>query len=181
MIDSKKTEELARRMLDKENELFFDEDEIGSEEYNEAMKRTEDIIHYLNTSPLFTLKSKKDSEGENVLYVTMNQEEVGKHEHKEIFNEMIENWKKYYDEEVRESDGLWAEDIKQTGVLEEKDFLEILDAGDDIESFYDGMQNNEQGIVPKPKEPKPVSEACEEPSDPLADDNGYQAWLYRII
>ena len=183
MFKDKKTQDLTFEMMMKEVEWYDEEDKQDPKfGYKKAVDYIKEKLEYFKTSPLFMIKSTKYSDGQDVIYITMNKEEVDKHEHKNLFYETIDRFKTIYDE-VRNGDEYWKKKIQQTGMLDEEDFLEELDYYENIDFFYEEMQNNEQGINPEPPEPTSTtpSKTDNKDYDPLADDSSYQAYkLYGV-
>lgn len=179
MIENKKTEELTYNMMMEEVSWYSEEDKKDPDfGYKEAVEYIEEKFEYLKTSHLFTLKSTKYSNGDDVIYVTMNQEEVEKHEHKNLLYEMIDRLKTVYDK-VRNGDDYWDKKIQKTGMLDEEGFLRILRHDGQIDDFYNEMQLREQGKRPEPPKPRSTNTtpSSDEKCSSLDDDNSYQAYI----
>ncbi len=181
MIDNERTEKLTWDKMMEECHLFYWDEEDRQDPnsgYKEAVEDLRKRMDYFKTSRLFTLKSKKDIKNKDVLYVLMHKSETDKHEHKEMFDEMIDRFKILYDPSNEKCSVMCTSAGQRAGLPgDEQEFFDILDGGSEINTFYNIMQNNEQGIVPPPPEPPTHSEPLSEPVDLLADDKAYQAYI----
>lgn len=155
MIENKKTEEITNQMMMKEVEWYDEEDKQDPDMgYKEAVAYIKEKLDYFKASRLFTLKSKKNAENEDVLYVTMNKEEVDKHKHKDLLNEMIKDYQDFYDPSKQDPESYNMEEAQKAGLPgEEKGFLRILFGDSSVEDFYNDMHLREQGKRPEPPKP----------------------------
>ncbi len=179
MIENKKTEELTYNMM-MEEVSWYDEDEKQDPDfgYKEAVEYIKQKLDYFKTSPLFTLKSKKNVKNEDVLYVVMDKNKIDKHEHRELFNKTIEWYKNAYDPSSKDYLPWCIEGAQKAGLPgEEKGFLRILDGYQEINGFYMGMQDNEHGIIPESPKPTEETPSSDEKPASLDDDKSYQAYI----
>ncbi len=137
----KKTESLTKKIIEKQYDGYFNEKALGKEEYQYATQYRKNAMEYFRLSPLFTIQrtENKRSPDKDVVYIAMNQDEIDKHEHKELFKERIEFCRENYDPILDISD-------EQLDELRKKpDFYKVIEDHCQVEDFYYDMQDMEEG------------------------------------